>query len=71
MAYQWSAEEEVEDGKVDEDGGEELSCAFVGTMSCSLSLYICVMNSAGRIRLEVEMIVQTDQAEWIGACIAG
>jgi hypothetical protein len=56
---------------VDEDGGEELSCALVGIMSCSLSLYICVMNSAGRIRLEVEMIVQTDQAEWIGASIAG
>lgn len=56
---------------MDEDGGEELSCALVGIMSSSLSLYICVMNSAGRIRLEVEMIVQTDQAKWIGASIAG
>lgn len=38
MAHKWSAKEEVEDGKMDEDGGEELSYATVGVMSCFLSL---------------------------------
>jgi hypothetical protein len=71
MAHKWSAEEKVEDGKVDDDGREELSCATMGFMSCFLSLYIGILNSAGRIRLEVEMIVQTDKVEWIGASIAG
>ena len=36
-----------------------------------LSLYIGILNSAGRIRLEIEMIVQTDKVEWTGASIAG
>jgi len=71
MAHKWSAEEKVEDGKVDDDGGEELSCATVGVMSCFLSLYIGILNSSLRIILEIEMIVQTDKVEWIGASIAG
>lgn len=39
MAHKWSAEEKVEDGKVDDDGGEELSCATVDVMPCFSSHY--------------------------------